>query len=77
MLDNHFKETGISDEKYEKCSELNGKITKAIFDKSQSIKIPPNIFDYFCRENILTWSLVKYNNLSKNSPSIQTFDEIS
>ena len=41
MIDNHFKETDISDDLCQKCSKLNDKITKTVFDKSQSIKIPP------------------------------------
>ena len=41
MLDNHFKETDIYDVICEKCSELNGDITKTIFDQSHSIKRPP------------------------------------
>ena len=41
MLDYNFKETDIYDVIREFFSELNGNITKTIFDKSQSIKRHP------------------------------------
>ena len=47
MLGNHFKTTDIYDVICENISRLNGNTTKIIFDKSQSIKRPPNVLKMF------------------------------
>ena len=51
MFDNHLKETDLTDFICENCSNLNGKSTKANFDKSQSIK------NTYCIKDILQRTL--------------------
>ena len=56
FLDKHFKETDLTDVIFENYSELNGKITKSIFDKSQTLRRSPIILRNILHRTKYGWS---------------------